>query len=192
MEKKNKLIVLFFIIVLFALVSIIFINEELVSYSVLSLTFLAVSVIYFIYLLFVKTSKKDIYERKLRDILKTYDSIIVYSDGLAEINSDNLLLVSNFQDLVIAAEEYKGVIVYEDDKTSSAFILNNEDTTLIYLLKSDEKETTRIERLALRKLSETKKRGKSGILDDIDKTTIVKLKNNKKYKVSPIKKGTNK
>ena len=138
MENINKKILIALATLVSFLISFIFFYNDLISYLIISGTITVVLFIYLCIVVFKKKSKKSDYDIKLKRILKTYDSILVYSNLSYEIDEENITFVKNIDELVRYCDELNKTIVYIQEDESSTFILKNKKELLVYIMKKDE------------------------------------------------------
>ena len=107
-----------------------YMNMVPVTFTITGLLF-----IYMVVKVFTKNDKKTIYDRKLKNILKTYDSILVYSKDKINLNDINVLKIKTINDLMKAQQIINKPIIYESLEKSSHFIINDDERILVYTLK---------------------------------------------------------
>ena len=143
-------------------------------------------------ILFVRYGNPQMsYESKVNGILNTFDSILVRSSSVPNLDGRNIVPVMSIDDLVDAQLEIRKQICYIKQIESCSFILLDEKEAYIYVEKMNDQVFSPVD-IALRDL-QIKNKNKddldSDLLKNIDKTTVVKLSNQKSYRVSPIRKG---
>ena len=134
MSIKKTIILSIITLVMFFL-SFILLSNDYMNMVPVTFTITGLLFIYMVVKIFTKNDKKTIYERKLKNILKTYDSILVYSKTKIELDKDNTLRVTNMNDLMKAQQLINKPIIYQEEEKSSKFILKDEDKYLTYTLK---------------------------------------------------------
>ena len=134
MSVRKTIIMSFITLGMFLLSYILLANDYMnmvpVTFTITGLLFIYMSV-----KIFTKNDKKTIYERKLKNILKTYDSILVYSKDKINLNDIDVLKIKTMNDLMKAQQIINKPIIYEDLENSSNFIINDEEKILVYTLK---------------------------------------------------------
>ena len=118
--------------------------------------------------------------------MKTFDAILVKTDELPEIDGRSIVLVPDFEDLVDAQIEIRKPIYYKKDVRSSIYVLLDDKQACITLLKVDKNENSIFD-IYIQEQKNKKNKFDQNILTGIENTTVVKLDNNKSYKVSPIR-----
>ena len=136
------------------------------------------------------SSPTKVYESTVRNILNTFDSILVQSNAVPKLEGRNIINVETIDDLVDAQLEIRKPICYYKQTESCSFALLDDKEAYIYIEKLNPDVVSPLEI----EIKESKMKNKnqdemdSEMLRDIEKTTIVKLSNKKSYKVSPIRK----
>ena len=187
MSKNFKIFSLFVVCsILFMIDLITYYNDEK-NYTILVTCLLIVCLGYMIYTIFHKTDKKTIYNKKIRQIKKVYNSKLVKINDDYEFSNENIVKSKNIEDIFNLSEEFEKPIVYLEENDSCVFFLQYGDDVLYYVLKQDEEKETKFES-AIKSYKERNKKSEKEILSNINKTTIIQMKNNKFYKIKPIKK----
>lgn len=134
------------------------------------------------------------YESNIRNILNTYDSILVQSNAVPKLEGRNIINVETIDDLVDAQLEIRKPICYYKQTESCSFALLDDKEAYIYIekLNPDVVSPLEIEIKENKLKNKNQEEMDSEMLRDIEKTTIVKLSNKKSYKVSPIRKDKKK
>lgn len=171
------------------LVSFILLFNDLISYFIISVSITTVLFIWLCYNVFSRKDEESIYKRKLKNILKTYDSILIYLDDDYKLSDENIMFVKNFDDLVVAQDEVSRPIMYLSEDNSGVFMLEDDNNLLVYILKMNEATISRYEVKILNHIETNRDIENESILEDLEKTTFIQLKNNKLYKVSPVREG---
>ena len=116
------------------LLSYILLASDCMNMVPVTFTITGLLFIYMVIKVFTKNDKKTIYNKKLKNILKTYDSILVYSKDKIDLNS-GILKIKTINDLMKAQQIINKPIIYESLEECSNFIINDDDKTLVYTLK---------------------------------------------------------
>ena len=178
--------------IVLVVVGIVISKTDYAGYSVLCYTLAAVAVVLGVSSLFTSSSPTKLYDSKVRNLLNTYDSILVKSNTIPSLEGRNIVHVEKMEDLVDAQLELRKPICYLKQTESCSFVLLDEKEAFVYVEKLNDDVVSPVEI----ELKELKVREKdrddmdSEMLKAIDKTTVVKLSNRKSYKVSPIRKKT--
>lgn len=189
MNNNRKIIFTCIITVLMFFISFVFFFNDVMNYFIVCSTCTMILFIYCCCLTFAKKDIKSLYIKRIKRILKTYDSILVYANSNFAIEDENIIFVKKFDNLLTAQEELNKPIFYIEEEKSSVFLLKDDKEILAFVDKEDEHTESKYEN-RLRFLIEDKNEKNdidSKILEQLDKTTIIQLKNNKVYKVSPLK-----
>lgn len=191
MKKREKVFLLSFIFVVLAVITVILYMNELDIYMIFFATLTGIMLIVVLICAFENKDEKSIYLSSLKRFLKTYDSVLIDSENLPELRGKNILMVTNASDLIDAQVELRKPIYYKRDLDSCSFVLIDNKEACVYVMKVNESVVSPIEiRIdELLKESEQLKTNKKSLLENIDRTTIIKLDNMKSYKISPVRDG---
>ena len=176
--------------IVLVVVGIVISKTDYAGYSVLCYTLAAVAVVLGVSSLFTSSSPTKLYDSKVRNLLNTYDSILVKSNTIPSLEGRNIVHVEKMEDLVDAQLELRKPICYLKQTESCSFVLLDEKEAYVYVEKLNDDVVSPLE-IAIK---DEKIKNKSvndvdsEMLRDIDKTTIVRLSNRKSYKISPIRK----
>ncbi len=165
-------------------------QRNLLGYALLCVTVAVVLLISAVASLFHNSNPTRVYDSKIRDILTTYDSILVKSNSVPKLEGRNIILVESMDDLVDAQLEIRKPICYLKQIESCSFVLLDDKEAYVYVEKLHSEDLSPVE-IEIENLKVKKKSAEemdSEMLRDIEKTTIVKLSNKKSYKVSPVRK----
>ena len=166
----------------------------LYGYCILSITLGIVFLLLGISNLLKNQSPEKKYNSEIKDILKTFDSVLVKSSEIPNLDNRNIIEVESIDDLVDAQLEIRKPICYLKQTESCSFVLLDDKEAYIYVAKINENILSPIEIVIKESKIKSKNREEmdSEMLRDIEKTTIVKLSNKKSYKISPVRKKENK
>lgn len=137
-------------------------------------------------------SEEALYKSKVRQILKTYDSVLVKSKNLPKLDAKNIIRVDTIEDLVDAQMEIRKPIYYQEQTESCAFVLLDNNEACIFIIKKNDQVMSPVE-ITLNEIDiknraeENKETLPDEVLKDIERTTIVRVNKNKYVKVSPIR-----
>ena len=179
MNKKSLIGLVLFI--LLGLISYFLYVNNLYKYMIVTIPLAFVSLFFFIKGLNFNKSPEDEYNSFLKKIMNTYDAVLVDVVDLPSIG-----------DLIDAQIEVRKPIYYKREDRSVLFVLVDDTQACILLLKVDDSEETGFDNWLKEQRNKTKNDGES-VFDGIENTTVVKLSNNKSYRISPLKdngKGT--
>ena len=188
--KKTKSIILLVVFGICLIVGIVCSIKGLLGYAIFAFT---VSVIFGLFgasSLFGNRNPNQVYESEVKDILNTYDSILLKCSSVPNFEERNIIRVESMDDLVDAQYEIRKPICYLKQTDSCSFIILDEKEAYVFIEKLDPEVLSPVE-IEINNLKFRKKSNidmDSEMLQDIDKTTIIKLSNKKSYKVSPIRK----
>jgi len=188
MKRIIKITILIVALIASVIIGLYLYKNELQTYALISA---AVALVLFITLITytVNTrSEEAIYNSTLKKVLNYYDAILVESHNFPDLKGKNIIKVTNMEDLVDAQIEIRKPIYYMiEGEDSCSFVLLDNNEACIYILKQNENVTSPLELI----ISEYEKHNDidASLLEDIERTTIIKLNNMKSFKVSPYKKN---
>lgn len=184
-----KKIILSVLFILGVLISSILLYYKLHIYSIVFITVTTLLLVLLIHSFFEEKTPEDVFNRTLRDLIKTYETILVDIDKLPDFDVKNIIKVSTFDKMVDVQYELKKPIFYKISLSSCAFILMDGDIAYVYILRAREDSFSPMDDILLSiEMSAKKRRKDKKFLEDIDKTTIIKLDDFKEFKVSPVRK----
>ena len=189
--KKTKLYIMLGLCGFFVIIGILCLTRSLVGYSILAFTTAVIFGLFAVHSYLGNRSPDIRYESEVRDILNTFDSILLKCSSVPSIDGRNIIRVETMDDLVDAQYEIRKPICYLKQSESCSFVLLDEKEAYIYVEKIRDDVLSPVE-IEINNLKFRKKENAdmdSEMLQDIDKTTIIKLSNKKSYKVSPIRKN---
>ncbi len=190
MTKKDKLI----IFDVFILGVIVFggylIKNNYINYALIVFAIAVSFIIQELTYRFTGDTKEEKYETKLKKILKTYDSVLVETRKVPVIDSEKIILVNSIDDLIDAQTELRKMIYFFKQTDNCSFILFDQNQAIIYILKKNDDILSPLEIEINNNKIKNKNKGDidEETLNEISKTTIIKLPNDKVYKISPVRK----
>ena len=184
--KKSRKIYLTIISIILCLFSILFILKKDYILAIFSALFLTFSIILLIKDLF---EEKNLYKSEIKKILKTYDSILVEIKDLPKLSDKRIIITKYFDDMVNAEYELRKPIYYLNSDSSCDFVLLDKNDAYVYTIKNSKKIISPLElSLGSRTKDEVYAEKEYELMDSLDKTSIIKIDDEKKYKVSPVRK----
>ncbi len=192
MQKYLKGILFIVGAVALLIIGLVLKNTDYAGYAILGFTGAGILCVLGVFSLFTSSNPTKLYDSKVRNLLNTYDSILVQSNSVPSLEGRNIVNLERMEDLVDAQLELRKPICYLKQTESCSFILLDEKEAYVYVekLNDDVISPVEIELNNLRIKEKDKDDMDSEMLKGIDKTTIVKLSNRKSYKVSPVRKKT--
>lgn len=190
MKREIKIISLITLSVVAICFTKDFIDNSLINYAIISGVLTLIMVLLTVSFILKTRSDKTIYESFIRGNLKTYDAVMVESNELPNLKGKNIVRVSKFYDLIDAQIEMKKPIYYKKFVDYTVFILLDNQEACVSIVKLNEHVNCEYEK----ELEDTIKSNMlndmdKSLLEDIDKTTIIRFDNSKSFKVSPIRKN---
>ncbi len=155
---------------------------------ILCVLFFIVTVTYISY----NKSEREIFEANVNSILRLYNDILVKVDNYPDLVDKNVIRLDNFDDLIDAQIEMNKPIYYIKQAQTCSFILIDNKEALVYVLKSNNSVISAIDIIIkdiefIKKQKSRRNNVSDDLLSDIDRTTIIKMSDTRKFKVSPIK-----
>ncbi len=188
--KKTKNIILLGLCGLSLVIALFCVSHELIGYAILAFT---ITVLFGLFggSAFIGNHNPDaVFESEIKGLLNTYDSILLKCSSVPNMDGRNIIKVESMDDLVDAQYEIRKPICYLKQSESCAFMLLDEKEAYVFIKKINDEVLSPVE-IEINNMKFRKRENSdmdSEMLQDIDKTTIIKLSNKKSYKVSPIRK----
>ena len=189
MKNNMKGIILVILAIGFSLAGVYLMNSNLKGYSIFSVSVALVLLFMGITYIIDNSSPERMYSSNIKEILNTFDSVLVKSNNIPNLEGRNIIILESIDDLVDAQLEIRKPICYLKQNESCSFMLFDEKEIYICIEKLNEEVVSPIE-IELENIKTKIKSSDemdSSMIREIDKTTIVKLSNKKSYKVSPIR-----
>ena len=184
----NKTVILISF-VLSCIIGCVLITNQLYTFAIVVFAVCAILLACLIKAAAESKSPKSIYEKNLGEIIKTYEPILVDVEKIPNLEVKNIVIASSFEKMVDIQYELKKPILYKKSLNSSSFFLLDTEVVYIYTIKVDKDSFSPVDDIIASLEMQNKKRRKDKkILDDIDKTTIIKLDDFREFKVSPVRK----
>ncbi len=191
MTKKEKLILFDAFILSVSIFGGYLLVNKYINYALIVLAIAIAFLIQELMYRFTGDNDDEKYEVNLKRILKTYDSVLVETREVPVIESEKVILVNKMEDLIDAQMELRKMIYYFKQTDNCSFVLFDQNQAIIFILKKNENILSPIEI----EINNNRIKNRSDIdeemLNEISKTTIIKLPNDKTFKISPVKKQDN-
>ncbi len=189
--KKNVLgFILLGVAFLILILGLIILKTKFSSYAIIAYVVAAVVGFVGIYYIITNSNPKVAYESAVRSVLNTYDSVLVQSNQVPKLEGRNIVYIGTMDDLIDAQLEIRKPICYVKQSESCSFILLDEKEAYVHIMKlsADVLSPLEIEIKENDLKVKNKAEMDAEMLKEIERTTIVRLSNQKSYKVSPIRK----
>ena len=172
-----------------AILSIVLVCNELNTFAIVSVTLTIILLLCFLKTFFEVENPEATYDRTLRDLLKTYEPLLVDVRKLPDLDVKNIIVTSSFEKMVDIQYELKKPIFYKKCLNTCSFVLLDNDVAYVHIMRIRPESLSPLDDVIKNIEIENKKRRKDKkILEGIDKTTIIKLDDFTEYKVSPVRK----
>lgn len=157
-------------------------------FKYLLLVILVLGVIGFVWYKKKPMNDEEMYDSFLKLVKKSFNKILIHVTDIPKIGKKTLVRLDNIDDLVDICEQVKKPIYYIEDsvKKTCDFILLNKDEYCIYTLKVNEFVESLFDKYYLEEQVKSRKEN-TKILEDLDKTTIIKIDDGSSFKVSPLR-----
>ena len=96
----------------------------------------------------MKKLLKD-YNKKIKKILKKYDSVLVKTKNIPRLYDKYIMVVSTIEDMINAQMEIRKPVYYFVNENSYSFFLLDGEEALVYIVKSDPTVMCVVEKLIL-------------------------------------------
>ena len=132
------------------------------------------------------------FESNVNNILRLYDSILIKSGKYPDLENKKIERLNSIEELIDTQLEIKKPIYYIKQVTTCSFILLNNKEAYVYIMKRSPDDVAALDIIIkdleiLKKQEERRRSASADLLDNIDRTTIIKMSNTRKFRVSPIR-----
>ncbi len=189
MKKSEKVLIVISILLIVVSIGIFLyfqagITALFIYSAAVCLTF---ALVFFISLFTNKENMND-FKEKVNKVLKTYDAVLVATSNLPDLTGRDIIKTVSIENLIDAQLGVRKPVYYKEYEDSCAFVLLDEKQAVVYVMKKDNDVVCPLD-ITIAEIVKNKnnKDVDHKILDDIDKTTVIKLSNDKSYKVSPVR-----
>ena len=187
MKREIKITILTILLIAALGVTFYMYTKNLLTYAIVTGAISIVLAVSLIGYTLNTRSEEAIYKSTLKKTLNNYDAILVQSYNFPDLKGKNIIKVANMDDLVDAQLEIRKPIYYMiEGEDSCSFVLLDNGEACIYVMKQNEEVESPLELI----IAEYEKNNDidASLLEDIERTTIIKLNNMKSFKVSPYRK----
>lgn len=186
--KVSKFICLL-LLVLFIGISIYFISINNMVYAFISICMFSITGLAFIKILKITYLPDKVYKKQVNKIIKTYDSVLVEVENLPKLADKKIIKATTFKDIINAQYELRKPIYYMKEEHFCDFILLNQKSAYVYTFKESDDYSSSLEKHLIEKEASEKLASRElELIDELDKTTVIKLDNMKEFVVSPVRK----
>ena len=186
---KGNLKKLLFLLLLIGLsiISVVLVLHDEITIALFTALFAFFSLILLLREVCINRTPESVYKSEISDILKTYETILIELDSIPDLKDKNLIKTLSFKDIVNAEYEYRKPVYYVHNDESYDFILINDNDVYTYTTKLDKEKNSLLEAYLDSLTPTDTKTGDLDIIDSLDKTTVIRLGNDKEYVVSPVR-----
>jgi len=189
--KENVLgFILLGVAFLILIAGLVMLKTAFSNYAIIAYAAAAVLGFVGIYYIITNISPQAAYDSSVRSVLNTYDSVLVQSNKVPNLEGRNIVYIGTMDDLIDAQLEIRKPICYVKQSESCSFVLLDEKEAFVHIMKISPDVLSPLEIEIKENDLKVKNKDEmdAEMLKEIEKTTIVKLSNQKSYKVSPIRK----
>ena len=184
MQKKYQGLIYIGMFVVFSCLGFLFMSIRTKGYHLLFFTIGIVAFIKAILFLWNNSSPNKKYESNVKNILSTYDSILVKLSSVPKIGDRSIVNVMNFDDLIDAQYEIRKPICYMKQSESCSFLLLDRNVIYLYIEKLNTQLKTPVEiDLEQQIIRRKKHQAEDTIFQGLDKTSVVRLSELKSCKM---------
>lgn len=191
MKKRNYklIIILVCIALILALITKNIYATEFMLYSYITATLFILVVAVLIMYIIKTRSPESLFKSKIKNIINTYDSILVKVDILPDLSNKDIVYIDKFESLIKSQGEVKKPIFYSVTEKTASFVLIDNNLVCYSIIKENEDLIDPVEsKLMVANAKKNIKDIDESILADLEHTTIIKLPNIGTYRVSPVRK----
>ena len=128
----------------------------------------------------------SLYNSTIRNILKTYESVLVRTKNIPELKGKKVLILPSIEEMSNAQIEIQKPIYYYREEECTSFFITTVDEVLLYInkLNEDIKSSTEI---LLKEIEDEEQKistnsANASLLEGIEKTTIIRINGLNEYK----------
>lgn len=188
MKRSLTIGILSCLLVILLGISFYLYNNSLINYAIITITLATIDIITMI--IFSKNTRsiETIYKSRLNQIIKNYDSILVKANNFPRLSDKNIIMVASIDDLIDAQLEIRKPIYYRMEVSACSFILLDSNEACVYILKENPENLSSLE-IIIKEIEKAKEKKDIdySVLENIERTTIIKLENAGTFKISPVK-----
>lgn len=191
MSKKTKSLLIILALIIYAIIIVICLINNLIGPAIVLGAFFVILTICLGIYIREEPDEFSTFIKNKRRILKTYNSIIVEVEDIPNIAGKNIIKVKSIEDLVDAQLELREPIYYKNDNDSCFFMLLHYNEACIYILRMNDDVVSPTEQSIkyMKEEPESKDKNES-ILENVENTIVYKLDELRSFKISPIRNET--
>ena len=189
MKKSEKIFVVVSILLIVVAIGIVLYNYASMTalFVYCGAVCLTAALIFFVSL-FTKKEDVNSFKENLEKIVRTYDAVLVATSNLPSLDGRDVIKTMTVEALIDAQLGVRKPIYYKEYDESCGFVLLDEKEAIVYIMKANSSVVCPLELVVQEAIANKGKKDLDHqLLDDIDKTTVIKLENDKSYKVSPVR-----
>ena len=183
----KKLLFLSILLIVFIFLSVILVANDEITVALFTSLLAFFSLVFMLKEINDNKNPESLYKAEISDILKSYDTILIELDSIPDLKNKNQIKTLSFKDIVNAEYEYRKPVYYVHNNESYDFILINNNDVYTYTSKLDKEKNSLLEAYYDSISNSNNKTGDLDIIDKLDKTTVIRLDDDKEYVVSPVR-----
>lgn len=172
--------------ILFIITFVLFILIDKVELSLICLLLFVISLIILLKNIFAIKKPNGLFNEYVRTIIDNNESILVEIDKFPDLNNKKIYRTKTIDDLLNMETSVKKPIYYITNNDSYDFILLDNKKVYINTIRKNKNIISCLD-LYLSDLNNNKK-DQYDLIEDLDKTTIIKVDKDKEYIVYPLNK----
>lgn len=172
--------------ILFIITFVLFILIDKVELSLICLLLFVISLIILLKNIFAIKKPNGLFNEYVRSIIDNNESILVEIDKFPDLNNKKIYRTKTIDDLLNMETSVKKPIYYITNNDSYDFILLDNKKVYINTIRKNKNIISCLD-LYLSDLNNNKK-DQYDLIEDLDKTTIIKVDKDKEYIVYPLNK----
>ena len=171
--------------ILFIVTFIIFLVVGKIEFALVSLILLIISIIILIRNILIINKPNGMFYEYIKNIIESNENVLVEINKFPDLKGKELYRTKTVQDLLNMETSVKKPIYYTYNNDSYDFILLDDKKVYINTIK---KNSNIISCLDMYLSDMNKKDNNYNLIEDLDKTTIIKVDKDKEYVVYPLNK----
>ncbi len=145
MRKKIQSLIAFVTFLVLAVIGYFLIINKIYDYAILLFIISIICLIVSFLSLKDKYDSRDIYNKRVKDIIDMNSSVLVKIDNMPEFNNRKVVTIDNIDDLLDIQLDLKRPIEYLNKNDSCSFILLSDKNVFIYTIGYNEDLKTSID-----------------------------------------------
>ena len=180
---KNNVLKSGLVSILFIITFILFLVIDKIELSLISLLFLIISIIVLIKNILIVNKPNGLFNEYIKSIIENNENILVEINKFPDMKGKEIYRTQTVQDLLNLETSVKKPIYYTYNNDSYDFILLDNKKVYINTIRKNKGVISCLD-LYLSELNN--KKNEYNLIEDLDKTTVIKIDKDKEYIVYPL------